>query len=132
MQDAPRYVNVVDDIKNFFERKLAMLARAGLPEDRVALDPGIGFGKTLAHNLEILRRFQEFSIFGRPLVAAVSMKSFLGAILDLPVAKRGEATCVASALLFEKGAVWHRVHEPEPVGQALKLALAFQNTQGPV
>jgi len=82
MQDAPHYDDVVDDIKSFFEERMTYAAHEGIPEDRVILDPGIGFGKTLDHNLEILRRLSEFLSLGRPLLIGLSRKSFLGKILS--------------------------------------------------
>lgn len=125
MQDKPRYDNVVEEINAFFEKQLNMLVRNGLPENRIALDPGIGFGKTLSHNLEIMRRMSEFLNFGRPLLAGISMKSFLGKLFHLPVQQRASATATTSALLFSKGVVWHRVHEPASVKIALELAEAL-------
>ncbi len=127
MQAAPRYSNVVAEIKYFFEKKLNELTANGVPENRIILDPGIGFGKTLEHNLEIMRRFSEFKSFGRPLMAAISMKSFLGQLLDLPLHDREQQTAVASALLFAKGASWHRVHNPRPCVMSLLLACAMKD-----
>lgn len=126
MQDCPDYDDVVEEIKKFFEYSLNKLIKNGLPENRIALDPGIGFGKTLEHNLEILRRMGEFLIFGRPLLAGVSMKSFLGKLLGLPVQDRGEATAIISALLYQKGVKWHRVHDVISNKMALELADALK------
>jgi dihydropteroate synthase len=125
MQVAPRYADVVADILAFFAERLAVLAKAGLPEDRVVLDPGIGFGKTPRHNLEILRRLPEFLALGRPLFLGVSNKSVWGALLNLPVDGRGEATRLATALTALRGASVHRVHEVAPAMAALRLALAL-------
>ena len=122
MQRDPRYDDVVEDILAFFEEKLAMLARAGLPEDRVVLDPGIGFGKLPEHNLAILRRLDRFLTLGRPLYLGLSNKTIFGAILDLPVGERGLATAVASALCAAKGARIHRVHDVAATRTALRLA----------
>ncbi|MEW5773467.1 MAG: dihydropteroate synthase [Thermodesulfobacteriota bacterium] len=125
MQAAPRYGDVVAEIAAFFEERLSALVRAGLPEDRVVLDPGIGFGKTLAHNLEILRRLPEFLYLGRPLYLGLSNKSLWGALLGLPVDRRGEATRTATALAALRGASVHRVHEVAQAKAALRLALAL-------
>ncbi|EFL50447.1 dihydropteroate synthase [Solidesulfovibrio fructosivorans JJ]] len=125
MQEAPRYGDVVEDILAFFEAHLARLARAGLPEEHIVLDPGIGFGKRLEHNLAILRRLDRFLVFGRPLYMGLSNKAFLGAVLGLPVGQRGQATAVASALCAARGARIHRVHDVAGVGQALRLAAAM-------
>lgn len=125
MQDDPRYDDVVEDILAFFEAKLARLVRAGLPEDRVVLDPGIGFGKLPEHNLTILRRLDRFLILGRPLYLGLSNKSFFGALLGLPVGGRGLATAVASALCAGRGARIHRVHDVAATRMALRLATAL-------
>jgi dihydropteroate synthase len=125
MQAAPRYDDVVADIRAFFAERLAALAKAGLPEDRIVLDPGIGFGKTLAHNLEILRRLSEFLSLGRPLYLGLSNKSLFSALLNLPVDRRGEATRQATALAALRGASVHRVHEVAQARAALRLALAL-------
>lgn len=124
MQRDPRYDDVVEDILAFFEDRLAMLVRAGLPEDRVVVDPGIGFGKRPEHNLAILRRLDRFLVLGRPVYLGLSNKSVFGACLDLPVGERGLATAVASALCAQKGARIHRVHDVARVGMALRLAAA--------
>jgi len=125
MQIDPRYNDVVEDILTFFEEKLTMLVRAGLPEDRVVLDPGIGFGKLLEHNLAILRHLDRFLVLGRPLYVGLSNKAFFGALLDLPVGERGQATSIASALCAAKGARIHRVHDVATTRMALRLAAAF-------
>ncbi len=122
MQRDPRYADVVEDILAFFEEKLAMLVRAGLPEDRVALDPGIGFGKRPEHNVAILRRLDRFLTLGRPLYLGLSNKSLFGALLDLPVSERGPATAVATALCAARGARIHRVHDVAVARQALRLS----------
>ncbi len=131
MQAAPRYADVVGEILAFFEERLGTLTRAGLPEDRVVLDPGIGFGKTLAHNLEILRRLPEFLALGRPLYLGLSNKSLFGGLLALPVGERGEATRVATALAARAGASVHRVHEVAKARDALRLALALDPAEPP-
>jgi dihydropteroate synthase len=125
MQRDPRYGDVVEEILAFFEEKLAMLVRAGLPEDRVVLDPGIGFGKRLDHNCAILRRLDRFLVLGRPLYIGLSNKAFFGALLDLPVDGRGPATTVATALCAAKGARIHRVHDVAATRLALRLAEAL-------
>ena len=124
MQDDPRYGNVVEEILAFFEAHLTRLVRAGLPEDRIVLDPGIGFGKRLEHNLEILRRLDRFLALGRPLYLGLSNKGLFGALLGLPVGERGPVTAVASALCAARGVRIHRVHDVAGVAQALRLAAA--------
>ncbi|WP_301194213.1 dihydropteroate synthase, partial [uncultured Desulfovibrio sp.] len=125
MQAAPRYADVCREVRRFFERELNRLVAAGLPEDRIVLDPGIGFGKTMAHNLALLAHADEFLAFGRPLLVGLSMKSLFGDLLGLPVGERGAATQTASALLWERGVCWHRVHDVAAVRGALRLAAAL-------
>ena len=92
MQQDPRYDDVVDDIRAFLEERLAAAIAAGIAEQRVQLDPGIGFGKTLEHNLELLRRLDELVAIGRPIVVGTSRKSFLGRITGRDVTGRVPAT----------------------------------------
>ena len=125
MQHNPRYEDVRREVREFFERNLARLVRAGLPEDRIVLDPGIGFGKTLAHNLELLAHPEDWLGFGRPVLRALSMKSVFGGLLSLPPARRGAATVAATALLRARGVFWHRVHHVADARQALAVATAF-------
>jgi dihydropteroate synthase len=125
MQRDPRYDDVVEDILAFFEDKLAWLVRSGLPEDRVVLDPGIGFGKLPEHNLAILRHLDRFLALGRPLYLGLSNKALFGALLDLPVGERGPATAVASLLATARGARIHRVHDVAGLVRALRLAAAL-------
>ncbi len=122
MQHDPRYADVVEDILAFFEANLARLVRAGLPEDRVVLDPGIGFGKRPEHNLAILRRLDRFLVLGRPLYLGLSNKAVFGALFGLPVNARGLATATATALAAAKGACIHRVHDVAAAKVALRLA----------
>ena len=126
MQRDPRYEDVVDDIRAFFEERLARLTGAGLPEDRVVLDPGIGFGKSLEHNLAIFRRIGEFMSLGRPIYMGLSNKSWLGKLLGLEPGGRQEATRIASALLQTRGVRIHRLHEVAPAVAALRLAEAMK------
>lgn len=125
MQNCPEYDDAVCELLAFFEYWLKRLTNAGLPENRIALDPGVGFGKKLEHNLAILAHIGEFLRFGRPLLVGVSMKSMFGELQGSY--DRGEATAVASALLFAKGVAWHRAHEIGRVRRALLLAQALQS-----
>lgn len=125
MQKAPRYDNVRRDVLEFFDTALNRLVRAGLPEDRIALDPGIGFGKTLAHNLELLAHAEEWLGFGRPVLVGLSMKSLFGDLLGLPTSRRGAVTQTATALLWRKGVFWHRVHDVAAARQGLLVAAAL-------
>lgn len=122
MQVAPRYAAVVDEVCAFFEARMTELVRAGLPEDRIVLDPGIGFGKLAEHSFELLRQTERLAALGRPLYVGLSMKSLFGQALDLPVEERGEATRLAVVLLATRGVRYHRVHEVARARQALELA----------
>ena len=125
MQQAPGYDNVVDEVLAFLEERLGLLVRAGLPEDHVLLDPGIGFGKTLEHNLELLRHVDRFLGLGRPVLLGVSNKSMWGKLLDLPLERREQATQVATALTAARGVQAHRVHDPFLALQTLRIAQAL-------
>jgi dihydropteroate synthase len=128
MQDDPRYDDVVSDVKAFLEERLAFAVGEGVPEERVMLDPGIGFGKTLEHNLELLRRLDEIVALGRPVVVGTSRKSFLGKITGREVGERLPGTIATNVLALERGATVFRVHEVAPVREALAVAAA---TVGP-
>jgi dihydropteroate synthase len=139
MQRAPRYDDVVDDVKAFLEERLAFAVRCGVREQRVLLDPGIGFGKTVAHNLELLRRLHELTALGRPLVVGTSRKSFLGRILadarglkePVAVGERLPATLATSVLAYERGASVLRVHDVAPTRAALTAAAATLGERWP-
>lgn len=125
MQQAPRYCAVVDEVYHFFEQHLNRLTKAGLPLDRIVLDPGIGFGKHMQHNVELLRNCERFLQLGRPLLMGISMKSFLGDMLGLPLLERQSATQVVTSLLAAKGAAYHRVHHVAATCQTLALTTAL-------
>jgi dihydropteroate synthase len=132
MQRDPRYEDVVDDVKAFLEERLRFAVAAGIAEERVLLDPGIGFGKTLAHNLELLERLDELAELGRPLVVGTSRKSFLGRLAadaaglrePLGVEQRLPGTLASNVLAYERGARVFRVHDVAPVRDALAVAAA--------
>jgi dihydropteroate synthase len=120
MQRDPHYADVVDDVKAFLEERLAFAVGAGIPEQRILLDPGIGFGKTVAHNLELLRRLRELVALGRPLVVGASRKSFLGVVAT----DRLAGTIATNVMALERGASVFRVHDVAPVTAALAVASA--------
>jgi len=122
MQDDPRYDDVVDDIKAFLSERVAFAVGEGIAEDKIAVDPGIGFGKTIEHNLELLRRLRELTDLGRPLVIGTSRKSFLGRITGRDVTERVPATVATCVLAYERGATVFRVHDVAAVADALKVA----------
>ena len=125
MQADPRYDDVVSDVRAFLEERLAFAVAEGVPEERVWLDPGIGFGKTVEHNLELLRRLDEIAAIGRPVVIGTSRKSFLAKVSgDSGGDDRLPGTIATSVLALERGASIFRVHDVAPVAAALKVAAA--------
>jgi dihydropteroate synthase len=125
MQLDPRYDDVVDDIKAFLEERIAYAVGEGVAEERILLDPGIGFGKTVDHNLELLRRLDELVAIGRPLVVGTSRKSFLGRIAGRPEAKdRVAGTIATNVLALARGASVFRVHDVAESRDALLVAAA--------
>jgi dihydropteroate synthase len=124
MQRDPRYDDVVADVKAFLEERLAFAVAAGIAEERIQLDPGIGFGKTVEHNLELLRRLDELVALRRPVVVGTSRKSFLGRLTGREVGDRLAATIATNVLAFERGATVFRVHDVGPVRDALAVAAA--------
>jgi dihydropteroate synthase len=131
MQEDPRYDDVVDDVKAFLEERLHAATSAGIAEDRVHLDPGIGFGKTLAHNLELLRRLDEIAAIGRPVVLGTSRKSFIGKLTGRDVAGRVHGTVATCVLGLERGARVFRVHDVAAVADGLAVAAATLAPDGP-
>jgi dihydropteroate synthase len=124
MQREPRYDDVVSDVKAFLSERMAAAVAAGVPEERIQLDPGIGFGKTLEHNLELLRRLDELTELGRPLVIGTSRKSFIGRITGRDVTERVYGTVATCVLALERGARVFRVHDVAAVADALKITSA--------
>jgi dihydropteroate synthase len=128
MQDAPRYDDVVSEVAAFLEQRLSFAVEAGVAEENVCLDPGIGFGKTVDHNLELVGRLDEIVSLGRPVVVGASRKRFLGRVLGDPDALTGPvAAGVAVAVLaFERGASIFRVHDVREHVEALAAARALE------
>jgi dihydropteroate synthase len=128
MQEDPRYEDVVSEVKAFLEERLDFAVSEGVPEERVWLDPGIGFGKTVEHNLELLRRLDEIVAIGRPVVVGTSRKSFLGKLAGgKPEGERLPGTIATNVLAMERGASVFRVHDVAPVLDALTIAAATVN-----
>jgi dihydropteroate synthase len=129
MQAEAHYDDVVGEVKAFLEERLAAAVDAGIAEERVWLDPGIGFGKTVEHNLELLRRLDEIVAIGRPVVIGTSRKSFLGKLVGgRPADERLPGTIATNVMALERGASVFRVHDVAPVADALAIATA---TVGP-
>jgi dihydropteroate synthase len=124
MQSDPRYGDVVAEVKAFLVQRMAFAIGRGIAKERIMLDPGIGFGKTGEHNLELLRRLEEIAAIGRPVVIGTSRKSFLGRITGREVDDRLAATIASNVIAFERGASVFRVHDVAPVRDALMVAAA--------
>jgi len=124
MQDDPRYGDVVDDVKAFLAERVEYALAAGIGEERLWLDPGIGFGKTLEHNLELLRRLGELRELGRPLVIGASRKSFIGKVDGSTVDERIGGSIASAVLAAAEGADVLRVHDVAETAQALTVTNA--------
>jgi dihydropteroate synthase len=125
MQDEPRYADVVADVEAFLGERLEAATAAGIGEERIWLDPGIGFGKTAAHNLELLRRLGELRRLGRPLVVGTSRKSFIGRVDGSDAGARLGGTIASSVLAAAEGADVLRVHDVAELRQAMTVATAI-------
>jgi dihydropteroate synthase len=125
MQNDPRYEDVVSEVKSFLEERIAHAVAEGIEESRILVDPGIGFGKTTEHNLELLRRLGELVALGRPVVIGTSRKSFLGRLTGrADPDQRVPGTIATCVLAYERGAQIFRVHDVAPVFDALTVTAA--------
>ena len=125
MQKDPRYKDPLGDVVHFFRERVAYATWNGISPERIILDPGIGFGKKLEHNLAILRRFREFTGLGFPLMVGTSRKSFLGHILDLDVDGRMEGTIASNVIAASRGCDFLRVHDVAEHVKALRVVDAI-------
>lgn len=125
MQDNPRYDDVVDSVCAFFEERLSFATKRGIAEEAIWLDPGFGFGKTPAHNLELLRRLRELKRFGRPILIGTSNKSMIGAVLNVPVYERTEGTAATVAIGIANGADAVRVHDVKRMARVARMSDAI-------
>jgi dihydropteroate synthase len=124
MQIGPTYEDVVSEVKAFLAGRMEFAIACGVSEERIVLDPGIGFGKTVEHNVRLLARLEEIAALGRPILVGASRKSFLGSITGRSVDERLPATIAANVLAYERGARLLRVHEVAPVRDAVAVAAA--------
>ena len=124
MQDRPAYDNVVDEILAFFEERIRWVTGCGIPEEKITIDPGIGFGKTVAHNLTIIKHLDRFRKFGLPVLLGHSRKNFLGVLTGLDADRRGLPTAVVSALAAGQADII-RVHDVAETRAALQVAEAL-------
>ncbi len=126
MQRDPRYGNVVDEICVFFEERLAAAEAAGIAREQIWLDPGFGFGKTVAHNLTLLKELAAFRRFGLPVLIGTSNKSTIGAVLGTEVHDRREGTAATVAVSIVAGAHCVRVHDVKAMGRVVRMTEAIQ------
>ena len=128
MQENPHYENVVTEVATFLEGRLEFAVAAGIPEDRICLDPGFGFGKTTGHNLELLLGLRTIVALGRPVLVGISRKRFLARLLGDELSIRGPLGAgVACALLaYERGASIFRAHDVRAHVEALAAAQALE------
>ena len=129
MQDEPDYDDVVDDIIDYFKERIAIAEEHGMARPSIIIDPGIGFGKTLEHNLEIIRRLAEFKILGLPIMVGPSRKSFIGKIQGANADGRLEGSLAAAIVSAMKGADIVRVHDVKETRLALQIADAISDTK---
>ena len=126
MQQAPAYHHVIDDIYGFLHERLQAAVQAGIERQRIVLDPGFGFGKTVAHNLDLLRGLDHLGALGQPLLAGTSRKSFLGHLLQRPVDERLAGSLASALWAAQRGAALVRVHDVGAAVQALALLEGLQ------
>lgn len=130
MQENPVYTDVVDEVKRFLAERIEFAVAEGVAEERIWVDPGIGFGKTVDHNLELLRRLGELRALGRPLVVGTSRKSFIGQLTGREVGDRVGGTIASSVLALAEGAAVLRVHDVAELRQAVRVAEAIASRRG--
>ena len=125
MQQAPHYGDLMGELVGFLRQRMAVAVAAGVREEQIIADPGIGFGKTLAHNLEVLRRLPELRSLGRPILLGTSRKSLIGAVLRVPVAERVLGTAATVAYGIARGAHVVRVHDVAAMRQVARMTDAM-------
>lgn len=127
MQDRPTYESVVDEVLGFLKERIEACNAVGIGLDKVMIDPGFGFGKTLEQNLLLLHHLDKFDVLGSPLLVGMSRKTMIGTILDKPVDQRLIGSVAVAVMAFERGASIIRVHDVEETVDALKVASAVMN-----
>ena len=127
MQDAPAYDDLLGEVRGRLAEAVRVAEAAGVPPDAICVDPGIGFGKTVTHNLTLLKRLDALRPLGKPVLVGPSRKSFIGALLDLPPGERLEGTLAACALLVQARADILRVHDVRAVRRAVRVAEAIRD-----
>jgi dihydropteroate synthase len=127
MQQQTDYGDVVTDVKAFLEHRIAACLKAGIAEDQIVIDPGFGFGKTVAQNYQMLRKLGEFASFDLPILVGVSRKSMIGAITGRPASERVVPSAVLAVMAAQRGASVVRVHDVAETADALSV---WQATEG--
>ena len=125
MQDNPRYHSLMEEIISYLRKSIKLAEESGVDPARIIVDPGIGFGKTTAHNLEILRRLEELKSLGKPILVGISRKSFIGNVLGLPQEERLEGGLAATSMAVSGGARIVRTHDVKPTRQAVDMVQAI-------
>ncbi|HHJ17277.1 MAG TPA: dihydropteroate synthase [Gammaproteobacteria bacterium] len=131
MQAAPQYGDVVDEVKAFLQQRIEACVQGGIARERLLLDPGFGFGKTVEQNLQLLARLDEFSHFGLPVVVGLSRKSMIGKLLGLDIGERLPASIALAMLAVERGACLVRSHDVAETWQALRMSAVLQEAGKP-
>jgi dihydropteroate synthase len=129
MQREVHYDDVVAEVLEFLEQRVGHALAAGIARERITIDPGIGFGKSVEHNLELLSRLEEITALGLPVLIGTSRKSFLGVVTGKPSDDRLPGTIATCVMAFERGASMFRVHDVGPVADALAVAAATVSGQ---
>ena len=129
MQNNPQYANVIEDVRQFLEQRINACLEAGISLDRIIIDPGFGFGKTLEHNLQLLKHLQKFKLLGAAVLVGVSRKSMIGSILDKPVDQRIAGSLGLAALSAWLGADIIRVHDVEQSVDAVNVVHAVRSVE---
>jgi len=129
MQKNPDYSDVVNDVRNFLLERARFCIEAGIAADKILLDPGFGFGKTLEHNLQLLSRLDQLCALDFPVLVGLSRKSMLGAILDRATDQRVIGSVAAAVIAYGKGARWFRVHDVAETSDALKICTALNQVR---
>ncbi|MCP3674315.1 MAG: dihydropteroate synthase [Gammaproteobacteria bacterium] len=126
MQQEPQYDDVVNEIILFFKQRIEACKSAGIDPEQIIIDPGFGFGKTLAHNFSILNRQKELQVLDTPILSGMSRKSMIGAIIDKPAEQRVSASVALAILAWQNGAQFIRVHDVAETKDALSMVTAFE------
>ena len=128
MQNNPQYESVVADVGVYFEQRMADCERAGIPLERILIDPGFGFGKTLVHNLQLLKQLDVLVNKGLPVLVGMSRKSMIGSVLGRPINERLYGGLAVTVMAYERGARIVRVHDVAPTVDALRMAHAVMTS----